>query len=442
MRLTKVLPAYSVFRIGNVIAVFAITICMSRLTGISGFGIFSLMLANAGLLNLVSSFGLEASIAYHAASAEISTASLQTYIWSIAFLQLIIVLVVESVHFYFAKTFWLISAGDFTVMVIGGLYFLSVSIGEKYIYLFNGKQLFSLCSRLILLCNGLLLALLVIASFTADRENLIAYLVLYVACNMIQTILLIIIWHRLYKLNFSFKIQLRGSETKLMFSYSAIVFFTNVIQYMAYKADFWMLQYYLGTNNLGLYTLAARLSQFFWIMPGVFANLILVKMASQQIDTDRSGVERLIRYMNISNAFFLIFFLFFSYRLIPFIFGESFYSTNSLFLLLIPGSILFCNTIALAAVFAARKKLKINLIGSCLCLAMTVILNVFLIPWKGMKGAALSSSISLIVVSLYYLLKYYYIYKIPILRLFVPQTSDLKVLKDYIRATFNKNMPI
>ena len=64
------------------------------------------------------------------------------------------------------------------------------------------------------------------------------------------------------------------------------------------------------------------------------------------------------------------------------------------FLFFLPGMILFCLTILLAAYFSARKDLRVNLFISLLCLILITMLDILLIPAFGIAGAACAQTIA------------------------------------------------
>ncbi len=72
------------------------------------------------------------------------------------------------------------------------------------------------------------------------------------------------------------------NEISVFFSYSFIVFITNVIQIFAYRVDYWIVDYYHGESELGVYALATKLAQVLWVLPGVFAGIIFPQVADEE----------------------------------------------------------------------------------------------------------------------------------------------------------------
>ena len=97
-----------------------------------------------------------------------------------------------------------------------------------------------------------------------------------------------------------------------------------------------------------------------------------------------------------------------------------------------PGYIFFCFTIILAAYFAGKNKLLVNLMGSSICLAVILVLDLWLIPSIGMKGAAIASTVGYSVSGLYSLFVYF-LHRKRISNLFIPLRSDVKEISFLVK---------
>jgi len=84
------------------------------------------------------------------------------------------------------------------------------------------------------------------------------------------------------------------------------------------------------------------------------------------------------------------------------VFGNEYSESILLFRILLPGILLFCPTTILAAWFAGKGQLRINLKGSCICFGCVVLLDILLVPRWGMKGASIASSIGYTITTVYF----------------------------------------
>jgi len=173
---------------------------------------------------------------------------------------------------------------------------------------------------------------------------------------------------------------------------------------MAYRIDYWLIAYYLRSESLlGLYAQAVKLSQLFWVIPLFLASVIFPVIARNKDYRDINRLLSLIRIMNFINLMGCIVLFLIADRLMPFLFGTQFAGSSSPFKLLLPGIFLFTNTIIISAYFAGIKKLKIDMIGSIVCLLTVLILDIILIPRYGIKGASVATTISYSLTTIYFI---------------------------------------
>jgi O-antigen/teichoic acid export membrane protein len=430
---SKMLVTNIVYRVLNVVVVFIISILLSRLTGVAGYGLLSLMIANATIFNLVSALGADAGIGFHAASGRLSPGKLISFVTGIVLFQLVLLGIVEAVMYALKGHFFLLRTAEMKYAWMGPLFLVSISLTEKYSALLNGKQLFSLCNKMLLAGNLLVLALFTLLWFSASQQP-VYYVGAYILLNCIQAIILMIAYHSKVKLPAG--LERPGKKDAFsFFSYSVFTFIINSIQFLAYRVDYWILDHYKGEAELGWYAIAVKLSQLFWVLPLLFASIIFPKAAGEMKQFNQAGMQALVRGMNWVNIAGGVVLFFLAGWFIPLLYGKEYANSVGLFRFLLPGMILFCIATILAAYFAGQNKLKVNLGGSLLCLGVILTLDFLLIPSKGMKGAAIASSVGYGITALYFVVVYCYSGKVSLSRLIIPRRDDMK----YIRELFGKN---
>ena len=433
----KILAANIVYRILNVAVVFLITVLLSRLTGAAGYGVLSLLIANTTIFNLVSGLGSDAGITFNTASGRLSSAHILTFIGSILLFQVILLLIVEASAWLFNGQFLLFKTDQLQYAWRGFVFLISISLVEKYTALFNGKHLFSLVNRVLLASNLLMLVLFAgIYYFTPGRPVLF-FISLYVLLSFLQAIFLIITYHSTFKQPIAWEMPGKAAIAAF-FSYSLFALVINIIQFLAYRMDYWILDHYRGNEELGWYALAVRLSQLFWILPLLFASMILPAVADTASTYDENRMQSLVRGMNLLNILSGLVLFVIAPVLIPFLFGREYVNSIILLQFLLPGVILFCIATLLAAYFAGQKKLQVNFWGSFLCFAVILTLDLLLIPSLGMKGAAIASSVGYGITGLYFIIMYCSFNNLPVAKLFVPGRGDRQYILGILAAIFSK----
>jgi O-antigen/teichoic acid export membrane protein len=427
-----------VYRVLNVIVVFFITVLLSRLAGVAGYGVLSLLIANASIFNLLSGFGADAGITFYAASGRISTGKLVYFIVTILFLQVIALGAAESVSYFITGHLFLLKTGNLHYSWIGLVFFVSLSVTEKYSALLNGHRLFTVCNSILLFSNLIMLILFGIFYITGEERPALFYIGAYVLLNLVQAIFLVLAFHLSVGKNIR-SIKPQKADRIDFFSYSIFTFVINTIQFIAYRVDYWLLDHYRGSQELGWYSLAVRLSQLFWVIPLLVASILFPNVAAADREYNERSMRTLVRAMNWVNIAAGAVLFFSSSWLFPWLFGKEYENSIGLFRILLPGVILFCMATVLAAYFAGQKRLKVNFVGSAICLAVILSLDLWLIPSMGMRGAAIASSIGYGVTALYFVIFYCYTSNTPVGRMIIPETGERDRLVNLFRKPAEKN---
>ena len=192
----KMLATATLIRIINVIVLFIINILLSRLAGAAGYGILSLLIANASIFNLVSSLGADSGITFNTASNRIGIRKILSFIGIILTLQLVLLFIVEGLCWLMTGHFFLFKSAELENWWLGPLFLVSISLVEKYTALLQGQERFLRVNVVILIANLLLALILTSFYFTADDLPLIAYIQVYVEFMFLQALFLMIAFHR------------------------------------------------------------------------------------------------------------------------------------------------------------------------------------------------------------------------------------------------------
>ncbi|MEO5683284.1 MAG: polysaccharide biosynthesis C-terminal domain-containing protein [Chitinophagaceae bacterium] len=423
MNLTATVTYNTFYRLANIIIVYVTIILLSKMAGVAGYGLLSLMVVNATFFNMVSSFGADSGITYHTANEAIHKGKITTIIFIILLAQIVIISITELLSYNIMGHFQLFKTGFAIYWWIGCLFLLSISLTEKYTALFSGHYMFSVCNAAVMITN-LLILLVFFLLFKFFREQNVIFLAgVYVALSFFQSLVLMTIFHSRVKGFFYFE-RVNRPEVKAFLSFSGIVFLSNVIQFLAYRADYWFMDYFKGGEELGWYSLASRLVQIFWILPVLFAGIIFPQVANEKEKYKEYKMLSFIRILFVANFAGGMMSFFLAQWIIPGMFGEAFSKSILPFQILLPGVILFCPTTILAAYFAGKGQLRVNLFGSAICFFFVIMSDLMLIPSYGMNGAAVASSIGYIITSIYFISVYSRQTKTPLSELFHLQRAD------------------
>jgi len=369
---------------------------------------------------MILSFGVDGSITYNLSSRRLQFKKIYSIVIAVFLLQIIITAIIEYISWLTTKKSWIGQSISLSELYFGVLYLLSLSVIDKYSSFYYGKQLFNLPNISLLAGNLLILAFLGYFYFESGATEIVKWFILL---QSIAALIHVFIFHLRTKELPAFS-WVTKKDLKVFFHYSSLAFIINIVQFLAYRVDYWFLDYYSDGQQLGWYSLATRITQFFWILPSLYASILLPKIA----DTEQHfATEKLLSLMRITNAiaFVGIIILFItSGWLIPFLFGSEYDYSSLLIKILLPGVFIFCASNLIAAYYAGKGKLGINLLGSGFALASIIILDVLLIPGYAAKGAAIAASASYSVTTLYFVIIFCRDNKLSPASIFIPKKED------------------
>jgi O-antigen/teichoic acid export membrane protein len=236
------------------------------------------------------------------------------------------------------------------------------------------------------------------------------------------------------KFNPSIK-NISQEEMRSFSSFSFIVLITNIIQFVAFRADYWLISIYYDHTTVGVYAQASKFVQLLWIIPGIFAGLVTpaLKNENQKLSTDAFlSICRIVFYIHIFLSIVLIagawiIYLFF----LPRIYFDGFLSL----LLMIPGYLFFTITTILAAYFSANRLLRINLTGSVLCCALMLLMDLVLIPSLSYKGAAIANLVAYSVTTVYFIYRSTSFLHVSLKDFFAVKRSDFNLFSGEVLIT-------
>jgi O-antigen/teichoic acid export membrane protein len=198
--------------------------------------------------------------------------------------------------------------------------------------------------------------------------------------------------------NFTF---LNRNHLKYLLNFSFIAYIANVFQFLSYKMDFWFVEYFNGSTQLGIYSLAVSLAQLLWLLPQAIATILIAYAGSDspvKIISQTNALVRVSLSLLLLIATGLAGIIKF---VIPFLYGNEFRESAFLFQLLLIGIVPYSITTIIASYFAGRGEIKINLYGGILGFIFCLCFDLLLIPNYGTKGAAIATVISYFISTIY-----------------------------------------
>ncbi len=177
----------------------------------------------------------------------------------------------------------------------------------------------------------------------------------------------------------------------------------DVLQFLNYRLDLFMLAAFATGADVGRYSVAVSLTMLAWLAPAAIGQVLLPRTASldsaaeagevgrEQADRATARVIRHTVILQLPTGVALVALLLVG---IPLFYGPPFHQSIELGLLLLPGALILSVAKVISAVVTGRGFPQYSVYNGLISVPVTVALYFILIPPLGATGAALGSSAS------------------------------------------------
>jgi O-antigen/teichoic acid export membrane protein len=167
------------------------------------------------------------------------------------------------------------------------------------------------------------------------------------------------------------------------------------VQLFNYRLSYYLVDWFLGREMLGIYTLAVQLAESFWILPRSVAIVQFAHISNLRESKDAVNLSyKLMQLVVIIIALGSIPIFFIPEHWLIFVFGYGYAGIKSVLMMLIPAIIIFSGSIILSHFFSGIGKVWVNTITGFVGLIFTFFACMFLIPSFELTGAAIATNIS------------------------------------------------
>jgi len=221
-----------------------------------------------------------------------------------------------------------------------------------------------------------------------------------------------------------FKISLQ--DLRQMFRYSSRVAVAEIVTFLNYRFDMFLVGYFLGAKAVGFYAVAVLVAETLWYLSSSVGTVLLPTFGRMSSDERLAVLTRVLRHIFWISVFMIAILFLFDSSLIKIVFGSKFMPSvralRGLYLGVIALSVGKIISSYILSLGKSPVTMRIALAGFGLNLA----LNLWWIPRIGILGAALASTAAY---SLMLILDVYWLWQNRHPRfvdLLVPQIDDFK----------------
>jgi O-antigen/teichoic acid export membrane protein len=385
-------------KLSNAVLTFTAIVILSRLLGAEGNGYFSLFIANASLFVLVIGLGLENAITYFIAQKTfpsfkiINSGILYALVQS--FICIVITYGIGIITNNHLLTFSDTVHSQVWQWLFIFVFFLNTFLTAYLNAIFNGDQQFAIVNKATKYVQLTTIIVLVFAGKTLKKEGGNNFLIsVYIAVQSIGPMYLLHYYFTKINPRHLFTNFLNWSDLKPVVRFGLFALFINLVQFLAYRADLWILEYYnMNKAQIGIYALSQKLITMYWMVPTAIASITFPMLSRMENLTSTLLTKTVKVFMQVW-FYISILSVIIGPFLISLFFGKEFKESTSPFVIILPGALLFVFNILLAPYFSSKNLLKKNFITSLICLIIIIILDLILIPKFGLEGSAIASSV-------------------------------------------------
>ncbi len=211
---------------------------------------------------------------------------------------------------------------------------------------------------------------------------------------------------------------------------------SNILAFVNYKADIFLVNLFLGPAAVGLYVIAVALAETLWLMSKAVSTVVLPRLA--QLSSDEAKRKQLTplvsRWVLLMTLIAALMLAAVAPPLIGLVFGSDYLEAVLPLWILLPGIVLTSASRVLANDIAARGRPELNMYTAIVVVAVNIIGNLILIPAYGLAGAAMATTIAYCVNLLLRLIVYGHFTKSVWVDSIFVKFSDLVLL----RASFRR----
>jgi O-antigen/teichoic acid export membrane protein len=418
MRLFKSVSISFASRIAEQALALITTVVVTRMLGPEGKGTFTFVLAILSIILQFGNLGLMSPIAYYAAQGEDyarragSISLFASLVWGSLLL---------LVSYGAIRTFPGLTRGADERLVLlaliaipaalAQLYFLNAILGTERIVAFNMSQLLFEFLRL-------LGTLIVLFFFT---KSLIALVISFVLTYYVVAVFEIYLFRRISL--FSVR-DFDFSLLRAMLSKAYRVYLSTLFAFLVLRSDVVLLNYFKGAYQVGIYSVGVAASDKLMLLPITIGMMLFPKVAG---GSELSGAltARTLRFTSFLMALACLAGAILGYPAIILLFGKTFSPSYVPFLILLPGVYFMSLETILMYDFGGRGFPRIVYLSPLAGFAMNFLLNIFLVPRFGYKGAAFTSTLAYLLMMILNATYFSRVTGIRTRELFVPTRQEL-----------------
>lgn len=404
-------------------------IFLTRLLGAEGKGVYAIFYANIEIMVMLFLIGCDMGIIYFGSNKKIDFSKIQgiaIYILLLFIPALFIILLSLNLDFVFPDNydslfFKLFLLGMFSLQMLNTLIaaFLKTTKSFKYI-------------NRISLINSFFNLITYAFLFYLDSKgylNISIRFIFSVSLIILGLNSLMWLYSFIKEVDFKPKFNLDFKRDIFpFFKYIFPVFISLIINFLNYRFDIWIVSYYKGNTQLGIYVLAVNFAQFILLYSKIIGGVMMPYLSE---DNEKQRIKYFTVYsrVNFLSVILMVTMLaIIGDFLLVMLYGAEFSLSSEPFSILLIGMIFTAMSQLFSIMLFSNGKNNVVLLANSIALITTVILDLLLIPKYGIIGAAWATTLSYFTLFTTLFINLIIKEKIAVSELFLIKKSDFKML--------------
>ena len=256
--------------------------------------------------------------------------------------------------------------------------------------LFYSRFRFIFPSATALIVNLIMILLLCIHQFWypffSDGEFTITYFLAYLLHGLVMLLgVFIVLRTRITSIP-------SADQLKRIFRYASYAFFANLLFFLLNRVDYWFIRLYCSPADLGNYIQVSKIVQLFFLLPSMVSTVIFPIVAGGRSAALTGTIRILSVALLVLYSIACLILALTGNWLFPWLYGESFSNMYIPFLLMIPGILAISILYPYTAYYSGTNRIGVNIRGCVMALLVVITADALLIPYYGMRAAALIAS--------------------------------------------------
>jgi O-antigen/teichoic acid export membrane protein len=212
----------------------------------------------------------------------------------------------------------------------------------------------------------------------------------------------------------------------------------NILKDLSYRGDILIISYFLPPASVGHYVVAVSVAEVMWKLPEAVAMVLLPKVAAMSAEGAKSFTPKATRIVVIPIVLICFIILILSRPIIITFFGTEYEPSVAALTFLIPGVFSLSLWKILANDLIAQGYPTLYSITSGVALITMVVADILLVPFLGINGASIGSSVAYLFSTILIIIFYSKVTGNSFKKLILPKKTDIVFYSETISKIYVK----